>query len=123
MDDDLRAAVASQAAARVRRDEAQFASYMTPQATLQLGSAGVPRGVPRRFEIGEATAGPGDATDIDVRYAGSWSYVLRTSWQRIDGRWTATRVELVAGSLKASLWRRLFGRATPPETPQREELS
>jgi len=110
----LRAAVEAQASARVRGDWATSASYMTPQAVLQLGSVKLPPGKARNFRILDITCD--DATGrADVRYEGGWSYVVRTRWQLIDGFWKATESELVADSLRAPLWRRLIGRTTPPQ--------
>lgn len=123
MDGELRAAVEGQASARVGRDEASFASYMTAQAVLQLGSAGVPRGAPSRYAIGDVVDGSDGATTIDVRYAGSWSYTLRLAWERVDGRWKVTRAELVTDSLTAPLWRRLLRRTAVAKVPPRHELS
>jgi hypothetical protein len=112
--DELRAAVEAQADARVRGDWATSASYMTPQAVLQLGALKLPPGRARKFRILDITSDDADGS-ADVRYEGSWTYVLRTRWQLIDGFWKATGSELVADSLRAPLWRRLIGRTTPPQ--------
>ena len=120
----LRAAVEAQAGARVRDDWATSASYMTPQAVLQLGGVKLPLGRVRRFRVLDITCDD-TAGSADVRYEGAWSYVLRTRWQLIDGSWKAAASELVADSLRAPLWRRLIGRTTPPQEPvvPRRDLS
>ena len=51
---EVRQLVEAQARARVADDAAAFASYMTPQAVLQLGGNGAgrrPLPRPRRFDI------------------------------------------------------------------------
>jgi hypothetical protein len=123
--DEPRAAVEAQAAARVRGDSATFASYMTPQAILELGAAGLPAHRPRRSQILDISGGDETSATSDVWYSGAWSYVVRTRWQLIDGLWRATAAELVAGTLKPSWWQRLLRRASPkPEpAPPRRDLS
>jgi hypothetical protein len=120
----LRAAVEAQADARVRGDWATSASYMTPQAVVQLGAVRLPPGRARKFRVLDVTSDDA-AGSTDVRYEGSWSYVVRTRWQLIDGFWKATGSELVADSLRAPLWRRLIGRTSPPQepVPPRRDLS
>jgi hypothetical protein len=123
--DDLRPNVEAQAAARVRDDTATFASYMTPQAILQLGAASLPEHHPRRSQILDISSDASLATS-DVRYAGGgWSYVLRTSWRFTDGLWRASAAELVAGTLKPSFWKRVLRRASrsPEPSPPRRDLS
>ena len=119
----MRAAVEAQAEAHVRGDAAAFASYMTPQALLQIGGDTLPSHRTRRFRV---TAIDGDSASgsAEVRYEGSWSYALRSHWQLVDGLWRATDAELVPDSVRAPWWRRIIGRtdhrAVP--APERRDL-
>ena len=125
--EDVRRLVEEQARARVADDLAAFASYMTPQAVLQLGGNGAgPRPLPRprRFDILDITM-QGEAAAASVRFRGGGvSYELRTTWQRIDGVWKAVDATVPAGSIRVSWWRRLFGGgAESPGRPARRDLS
>jgi hypothetical protein len=97
---------------------------MTSQAVVQLGSVKLPPGKVRSVRVLDVACDGASGT-ADVRYEGSWSYVVRTHWQLIDGYWKATASELAADSLRAPLWRRLIGRTTPPQEPvaERKDLS
>jgi hypothetical protein len=125
--DDVRQLVEAQARARVADDVAAFASYLTPQALLQLGGNGagparLPR--PRRFDVLDV-APHGDAIVAAVRFGGGGvSYELRTTWQRIDAVWKAVDASVPAGSVRVAWWRRLLGRgAGTLEPPARRDLS
>jgi hypothetical protein len=104
----LREAVEAQAEAHVRGDDAAFASYMTPQALLQLRGNGHVR--PRRFDVLglEEREGIGESA---VRYGGSGSYVLRQRWERREGGWKTIEAQRPAAEIKLPFWRRLFRRA------------
>ncbi len=125
--DDVRQLVEAQARARVADDVAAFASYMTPQAVLQLGGNGAgarPLPRPRRFDVLEITPHD-DAVGAAVRYRGGGvSYELRTTWQLVDGVWKAVDASIPAGTVRVAWWRRLFGgRAEAPAKPARRDLS
>lgn len=124
MDDDLRAAVAAQAEAHARRDDARFASYMAPGALVELGRAlAQARGIrPRRYRIIDITVDSGAATS-EVRYSGGGAYTLRQRWERAEAGWRAVSAECVAGSISRPWWRRLpfVGREEAP--PERKELA
>ncbi len=71
--EDVRELVEAQARARIADDLAAFASYMTPQAVLQLGGNGAgPRPLPRprRFDVLDITP-QGDAIGGDQRRLGA----------------------------------------------------
>lgn len=118
----LRTAVQTQADARVRGDDPLFASYMTPKALLQLGAADLPAATVRRGRV--LSINEGTSTGLsDVEYQGSWRYVIRTHWERLDGHWKATEAELVAGSIRPAWWRKLIRRTNPsrrPTAPRRD---
>ena len=123
----MRETVEAQAQARVEGDTAAFASYMTPQAVLQLGGNGL--GAPalpraRRYDIIDITE-TGDGGTALVRYAGRGvRYEVRSSWRLTDGLWRAVEAEVPPGSVQASWWRRLFGGApSAPGPAQRKDLS
>ena len=123
----MRETVEAQAQARIDGDTAAFASYMTPQAVLQLGGNGM--GAPalphaRRFDVIDITDA-GDGGTALVRYAGRGvSYDVRTVWRRADGLWRAVEAEVPPESVQASWWRRLFGGApSAPGPAQRKDLS
>lgn len=125
--DDVRRLVEEQARARVADDVAAFASFMTPQAVLQLGgNGGGPRPLPRprRFDVLDITP-QGDAHAAAVRFRGAGvSYELRTTWQLVDGVWKAVDARIPADSVRVAWWRRLFGGGTrPPARPARRDLS
>ncbi len=124
--DALRAAVEAQARARVEGDTALFASYMTAQALLQLGGVALPPGRLKNHQVLDISADGDSATrSADVRYAGAWTYVLRTRWQFVDGAWKATEATLLADTVRAPWWRRLIGRDALSRRPpaQRRDLS
>jgi hypothetical protein len=104
----LRDAVEAQAAAHVSGDDAAFASYMTPQALLQLRGNGHAR--PRRFKIIAVDERDG-VGQTAVRYAGRGSYVLRQRWERREGVWKTIDARRPPEEMRAPFWRRLFGRA------------
>ncbi len=123
----MRRAVEALAEARVRDDVAAFASYMTPQAVLQLGGNGMgapalPR--PGKFEVIDIT-GEGGGGSASVRFSGRGvSYELRTRWQLVDGMWKAVEAEVPAASVRTSWWRRLFrGSPSAPPKVERRDLS
>jgi len=124
--DTLREAVERQAEARVRGDDAAFASYMTPQALLQLGGSGL--GAPvlpraRAYKLLDIIE-HGDLAESVVRYAGGGSYVVRTRWRLIDGVWKGVEAEIPPDSMRAPWWRRLVGRGPRPARPvDRRDLS
>ncbi len=125
--EDVRELVEAQARARIADDLAAFASYMTPQAVLQLGGNGAgPRPLPRprRFDVLDITP-QGDAIAAVVRFRGGGvAYEFRTTWQRIDGVWKAVDAIVPAASVRVSWWRRLFGGgAESPGRPARRDLS
>ena len=125
--DDVRRLVEAQARARVADDVAGFASYMTPQAVLQLGGNGtgpLPLPRPRRFEVLEITP-QGGGVAASVRFRGSGvTYELRTTWQVVDGAWKAVDAGIPAGSVRVAWWRRLLGgRPETPARPARRDLS
>lgn len=125
--DNVRRLVEEQARARVVDDVAAFASFMTPQAVLQLGGNGAgrrPLPRPRRFEVLDMTP-QGDALAASVRFRGAGvAYELRTTWQLVDGVWKAVDARIPAESVHVAWWRRLFGgRTRPPARPARRDLS
>jgi len=124
--DDVRQLIEAQARARVADDEAVFASFMTPQAVLQLGGNGAgrrPLPRPRRFDVLDITT-VGDALAASVRFRGAGvTWELRTTWRFVDGGWKAVDASIPAGSVHVSLWRRLLGeRAEAPTSPARRDL-
>lgn len=125
-DEALRQVVEDQARARVARDVAGFASYMTPQALLRLHRQGDPlragRGA-RRYELVDITVHE-DAADTLVRYSGAGSYVLRTRWERRDGLWKAVMVEMPRELARGSWWQRLLrlGGRDAASTGERRDL-
>jgi hypothetical protein len=124
--DELRAAIEAQADARVRVDDATFASYLTAKAILQLGAARLPSQQPRRSQVMDISEQDAGSAISDVLYSGGgWSYVLRTRWQLIDGLWRGTSAEVVEGTVKAAWWRRLLRRISRPSesAPPRRDLS
>lgn len=126
-DGDMRQTVEALARARVADDVSAFASYLTPQALLQLGGNGAgPRPLPRtrRFDILDITP-QGDATVASVRFRGTGvSYELRTTWRKLDGAWKSVDASIPASTVRVSWWRRLFvGRVEPPARPTRRDLS
>jgi hypothetical protein len=103
----LRQAVEAQAAAHVRGDDAAFASYMTPQALLQLRGNGHVR--PRRFVV-LAVDERDSVGQTAVRYVGRGSYVLRQRWEQRDGLWKTIDARRPAEEMKRPLLQRLLGR-------------
>jgi len=122
----LRDAVERQAAARVRRDDATFASFLTPQALLQLSGNGLaPPRLPqaRRYEILDISEQDGRGESL-VRYLAAGAYAVRTTWERADGVWRGVAVELPPELMRAPWWRRLLGRGPRPAPPvKRRDLS
>ena len=123
----VREAVEAQARARVRDDEAAFASFMTPQAVLRLGGNGMgaqalPRA--RAFDVLDITNAE-DVVAAVVRFRGGGvAYTMRTSWRPVDGLWKAVDAEVPAESVRVSWWRRVFrGSPAAPERPDRRDLS
>lgn len=122
----LRDAVERQAAARVRRDEPTFASFLTPRALLQLGGNGLgPPRLPRarRYEVLDIGEQDGRGQSL-VRYLGGGAYAIRTAWELADGVWRGVAVELPPELMRAPWWRRLFGGGPRPAPPvERRDLS
>jgi hypothetical protein len=122
----LRDTVGRQADARVRGDDAAFASYMTPQALLQLSGNGLggpmlPRA--RMYNILDITD-QGSSAESSVRYVGAGSYVIRTRWRLIDGVWKGVEAEVPQDSMRAPWWRRLLRQGPRPAPPvERRDLS
>jgi hypothetical protein len=123
----MRETVEAHAQARVDGDLAAFASYMTPQAVLQLGGNGM--GAPalpraRTYVVIDITES-GDSRAALVRYVGlGVRYDMRTAWRIDGGLWRAVEAEIPPGSVRASWWRRLLGGAPPiPPPVQRKDLS
>jgi hypothetical protein len=114
----LRDAVEEQSKAHVRGDDGVFASYMTPQALLQIRGNG--RTAPRRFEIIEVHEQTGVGRSA-VRYIGSGSYVLRQAWEETGGEWRVVHAERPRDEVREPFWRRLF-RRDRDDSPQRSEL-
>ena len=106
----LRQAVEMQARAHVAGDIATFASYMTPQALLQLHRQGetlrAGSGI-RRYEVLDVLV-HGSAGSSDVRYYGSRGYLLRTHWERPGGLWKAVVVQMPLESISGPWWRRVL---------------
>jgi hypothetical protein len=115
----LREAVESQASAHVGGDIATFASYMTPQALLDLRGNGFGR--PRRYEVVGADD-QGETGTTAVRYWASGSYVVRQQWERRDGAWRTVSAETPADEIKRPFWHRLLRRGTD-QAPERSELA
>jgi hypothetical protein len=98
---DLREAVARQAGARTRGDDAVFASYMTPRSLLELRF--VPAS-PRRFSILDVKFRDGEGWS-DVRYSGSdGSYVVRQRWARSEDLWRTVEASCPREQARPSLW-------------------
>lgn len=111
MTDTLRDAVEAQAKAHVAGDIATFASFLTPQALLQLRELdGGDR--PRAFRVVEVEEQEERGVS-DVEYRGRTTYVLRQRWQRDGDTWRSVEARRPAESVRVPFWRRLFGRAAP----------
>lgn len=114
----LREIVELQARAHISGDHATFASFMTPQALLQV-RGDHPR--PRRHEI-LAVQEQGATGESAVRYIGRGSYVLRQRWERSGGAWKTVDARRPAGEVTLPLLRRLLdlfarGSAQRPQDP------
>lgn len=120
----LWAVAARQAEARARGDDASFASYMTPKALLELGSAALPPGRVRKSRVLSVEDDDGRGQS-DVEYQGSWRYVIRTNWTNTDGHWKATDAALLSDSVCAAWWRRILRRTNyrPEPAAPRVDLS
>jgi len=118
----LREAVEGQARARVKHDLAAFASYMTPQAIVQLGRQPAAPRRSRSFAVVSVAEDGGEGA-AEVRFSGGGAYLLRTRWQRIDGRWKVVDATIPAESIRAPWWRRIFGGGRPEAVPERRDLS
>jgi hypothetical protein len=132
----LREVVEAQAKALVAGDLASFASYAMPQALplLYRNRSPIPA---RAFDILDVDmldrdikdgvdmrGGPGAQGRSEVRFRGTWSYVMRGSWERTDAGWKAVALDIPPASMRTALWRRLLLRsANPAPIPQREDLS
>lgn len=100
----LRAAVEAQARARLERDLATFASYMTPQALVQLHGSSADGGL-RGFEVVEVSEDGAFGSSV-VAYAGSRPHSLLQRWERNAGSWRAISAE--RRGLRTTIWRRIF---------------
>jgi hypothetical protein len=107
LSESLRESVEKQASAHVRGDEAAFASYMTPQALLQLRGNGHVR--LRKYSLISHNE-RGATGESVVRYAGSGSYVLRQRWERRESGWTTVDADRPAAERRLPWWRRIFVR-------------
>lgn len=108
MGESLRESVEAHASAAVRGDDSTFASYMTPQALLQLRGKQPNR--PRRYEIVSLDDGPRVATSV-VRFSGGANYRLIQQWEQRDGGWTTVDARYVAVGVRLPIWRRWLWRA------------
>jgi hypothetical protein len=123
MDDGLRDAVEAQAAAHVARDQARFASHMTPGALVELGrELALARGIRvRRFHVHDITE-DGTSGASEVRFEGSGFYLLIERWERGNSGWRVVSARCPADAIRRPWWRRLpFGRRH--NTREREELA
>jgi hypothetical protein len=127
-DDSLRQAAEAHARARVRRDLAAYAAYMTPQALVafhRIGD-GPLAGTPRAYRIQAVRSSGFDRGDVDVKFgdARSGSYVVRSSWERRDGLWKVVSAAILPGSMRQSWWRRALrlGKATASPAAERRDL-
>jgi hypothetical protein len=121
-DQTLREVVEAQAKALVAGDLASFASYAMPQALPLLYRSRSPERA-RRYDIVDVDAGDEQGRS-EVRFRGTWSYVMRGSWERTDAGWKAVALDIPPDSMRTALWRRLLLRsANPAPIPQREDLS
>jgi hypothetical protein len=117
----LRAAVAAQAEALVTGDLATFASYAAPQA-LPAFYRGPRTPKASGYEIVDLDAS-GEHGNSVVRFRGRASYTLRGAWRQTERGWRAVSLEVPADSVRAPWWRRVLGRGSGGEAPQREDLS
>ena len=126
-DDGLRAAVEQQASARAKGDLAGFASFMTPQALLQLrdnGRAAVSDMAVKRYVLQEVIE-DGDRGVSRVTFSGGGvRYDVVQSWERQDGLWKAVEARRPEETLRIAWWRRLLAAMRRPKPPpERRELS
>jgi hypothetical protein len=118
----LREAVEAQAQALVAGDLAAFASFARPEALPLLYRTRSPERA-HRYDIVDVDAGDEQGRS-EVRFRGTWTYVLRGVWERADAGWRAAALEIPPDSMRTALWRRLLLRsANPAPIPQREDLS
>jgi hypothetical protein len=127
-DDGLRAAVEAQALARTRGDLTAFASYMEPQAIVQLrhdGERSWHAIRPHRYEVVELRD-DGDSGVSIVRFRGRGAYEMHQRWKRTDGRWKAVEADVPDSSVRAG-WLGTVARVLrpwhrAPTPPARKEL-
>jgi len=105
LDESLHEAVEAQARARVRGDDATFASYMTPQALLQLRANGRR---PRSYRV-VSVAHRGGVGETSVRYEGDGTFLMRQRWEQRGGAWKSIDATQESDRVRP-LWRRLFAR-------------
>ena len=112
--EDLAAAVAAQAEARVAMNIQGYSKYLTPAAidALRASFPGVPPRV-SRFEIG-ATEGGGPEYVVDVRYfVRDDPFIVRSHWRREEVDWMVAHAERLweEGQARPGLLSRLAGSA------------
>jgi len=124
MDEVLRTAVETQAAAHASGDAVRFASYIAPGAFVELGrDLAAARGVRiRRFTVIDITMNDTGGTSR-VRFAGRGSYVIVETWERGDAGWRAVSAHCPAESVRRPWWSRLPLVGRRPAIPEREELA
>jgi hypothetical protein len=119
-EDGLRATVEQQASRRAAGDVAAFASFMTPQALVQLRNGGAPAAVDgsvKRYVLQEVIE-DGDRGVSRVTFSGTGvRYDIIQSWELQDGLWKAVEARRPPETVRLAWWRRLlgvFGRREPP---------
>ena len=97
--DDLAAAAAAAADARIRMDVQGVAKYLTPEAvdSLRASFQGIPPRV-QRYEI-DLQEPRGADWLIDVRYfARDHSFVISSRWRKLEEGWMVIHAERLAGA-------------------------
>jgi hypothetical protein len=114
-EESLRDAVEAHASALVLGDIARFASYMTPQALVQMGAEGGTRF--KRYQV-TFVAEDGPIGTSTVIFRGGVVLHLSARWERAGDAWRIVAVERVTEPSRA-WWRRKAGEQPP--TAQVEE--